>query len=452
MSELKVGFGRVNITPKMGIDVNGYFVVRKAEGVLDELEANAVAISDGKVTALLIALDIVGIGGGHYPEFLEAISQKTGISKDQIFLHCTHTHTGPSTVSTKGSEQEKKLIDDNRAFLMSRCVDVANFALADLKPAKMGYGVSKASNIAFIRRYRMKDGSVKTNPGVNNPDILHPIGELDDSVNVIRFDREGAETVVVVNFANHPDTVGGNLISGDWPTLTRHTLEKAIDNVKSIVFNGAQGDVNHVNVHPTKGDFNGMFNDFDGCSRGYGHTRHMARVVAGAVMQIYDKVNYTDDTEVRCLQKTYKVSANLPDPKDLPLAHKYVDLHNAGRDDEIPYKAMMLTTVIAESVRMITLENGPEYFDLLFSAVAIGKVGLFGIPGEPFNGIGRGVKKAEGYDLIIPCCIVNGYRGYFPMQDSYDEGGYEARRSIFKAGTAEKMIEYGKEMLAEIKI
>ena len=227
MSNLSVGFGRANITPPMDIDVNGYFKIRKAEGVLDELEVNAVAISDGNKTALLIAVDNCGIAGVYYPEFIKAISEKTGLAEECIFLHCTHTHTAPSTGIAKDTN-DQKLVEDYRAFLMQRCIDVSTFALNDLKPAKMGYGVSKAPNIAFIRRYRMKDGSVKTNPGVLNPDILHPIGELDDSVNVIRFDRENAETVVVVNFANHPDTVGGNLISGDWPTLTRHFVEKAI--------------------------------------------------------------------------------------------------------------------------------------------------------------------------------------------------------------------------------
>ncbi len=450
MNQLKVGFGRANITPPMGINVSGYFVKRKAEGVLDQLEANAVAICDGKTTVLLIALDLLGLVQGCAPKFIDAISQKTGLSKESIFVHCTHTHTGPDLGVVDG-EDAQKLVDDNRDFLISRCIDVAHFALNDLKPAKMGYGVAKAPNIAFIRRYRMKDGSVKTNPGVLNPDILHPIGEIDDTVNVIRFDRENAETVVLANFGCHPDTVGGNLISGDWPTLTRHFVEKAIDNTKCIFFNGAQGDVNHVNVHPTKGDFNDMFNDFDGCSRGYGHARHMGRVVAGAVMQVYDKVNYVEDSEIKCLQKTYDIPSNKPDPKDLPLARKYYQLHLDGKDDEIPYKAMMLTTVLANARRMIRLEHGPENFQLTFSAIRLGKVALFGIPGEPFNGIGKGIKQTEGYDLIMPCCLVNGYNGYFPMQDSYDEGGYEASTSIFKAGVAEKIIVCGQEMLTEIK-
>lgn len=38
-----------------------------------------------------------------------------------------------------------------------------------------------------------------------------------------------------------------------------------------------------------------------------------------------------------------------------------------------------------------------------------------------------------------------------PAMDVYIEGGYEARSSNFKAGVAERMIEIGKEMLAELK-
>ena len=66
----------------------------------------------------------------------------------------------------------------------------------------MGYGKGVAPNVAFIRRYVMKDGSIKTNPGVNNPDIVNPVGIIDDSVNVIRFDREGADTIVFVNYVS----------------------------------------------------------------------------------------------------------------------------------------------------------------------------------------------------------------------------------------------------------
>ncbi len=447
MKELKAGFGRVNITPPMGIDIVGYFIKRNADGVLDELEANAVALALGDQKVLLMSVDHCGLFKSIIDGFKSAINEQTGVCIDAIYIHSTHTHTGPAIPENT----EDTLINKYRKTLCDKLVELAVMALADLKPAKMGYGIGQAPNVAFIRRYRMKDGSIRTNPGVDNPDIVHPIGEVDERVNVVRFDRDGGESIVIVNFANHPDVVGGTKISADWPGFTRKFVEKAIDNTKCIFFNGAQGDVNHVNVHPAKGDFNDMFNDFDGCSRGYGHARHIGRVVAGAVMQVYDKVNYVDVDDISYIQKTVEIPSNKPNPEDLPLAHKYNDLHNAGKDEEIPFKAMMLTTVVAEAARMVRLENAPEMFPMLFSAIKVGPIAFFGIPGEPFTGVGRALKETEGYDLILPTCNTNAKEGYFPMIDSYLEGGYEARSSNFKAGVAERIIEEGKKILSSMK-
>ncbi len=436
-NNLLAGYARVNVTPPLGVNIAGYFVERIADGVLDDLEACALAIGDGKNTAVLITVDHCGLGKEFLNDWRADIAKENGISAEAIFIHSTHTHQGPIL----DKNHPNPLNNEYAIFLHRRVVDVARMAIEDMSEAKMGIGVSEAKNVAFIRRYRMKDGSAKTNPGVNNPDIVAPIGTTDERVNVLRFERPSAPTIVLANFGNHPDVVGGNKISADWPGMTRRFVEKAIDNTRCIFFNGAQGDVNHVNVHPKAGDFNDMFNDFDGCSRGYGHSRHIARVVTGAILSIYDKVEYIDTESVRYVQKVVEIDSNKPNPEDLPLAHKYNDLHKAGRDDLIPYTEMMLTTVVAEAARMVRLENAPDTFPMLFSAIAIGEVALFGIPGEPFTGIGRGIKEAKGWRLVLPCCATNAREGYFPMRDSYDEGGYEARSSNFKAGTAERIIE-----------
>ena len=55
MADFKAGFCRVDVTPPLGIDIAGYFFDRKAEGVLDNLEANTLAVSCGGVTAVIIA-------------------------------------------------------------------------------------------------------------------------------------------------------------------------------------------------------------------------------------------------------------------------------------------------------------------------------------------------------------------------------------------------------------
>ena len=446
MNTLKAGFGRVNITPMMGISIAGYYIPRNADGILDELEINVLALADDSTRVLLINLDSLGIRAELSRAFRAHVAEVTGVPADAIFISATHTHTAPHLVD--GSESEK--VREYLRFVFHKIADAARFALEDLKPARMGFGVGEAPNIAFIRRFRMKDGSIRTNPGVNNPDILAPIGDVDERVNVLRFDREGAQTLILVNFANHPDVVGGCKISADWPGLLRATVEKTLDNTRCIFFNGAQGDVNHVNVHPRGGDLNDMFIDFDDVSRGYGHARYIARVVTGGVLQAFDKVEYVDTDRVRFAQKIVNLPSNMPEKKDVPEARRINDLHKAGRDSELPYTGMLLTTVVAEAARMVLLENGPAAFPAVLSGITVGPVALIGIPGEPFTNVGRRLKEAEGYSLILPCCCTNGYEGYFPMKEAYDEGGYEARSSRFKAGVAEQIIAEGKQLLKEM--
>ena len=455
MNKLYAGFSRVNITPPLGTEIVGYFQARYASGVLDELEINALALTAGEDKIVLMSADLCYINRPAQEKICEAVCKATGLTKDQIVIHSTHTHTGPvvsmgtggSLVSGDEDAESAKLVREYGRMLCRKFADAAVMALADLKPAKMGWAVGHAPNIAFVRRFRMKDGKVRTNPGVGNPDILHPIGDVDERVNVLRFDREGADTIVLANMGCHPDTIGGCKVSADWPGFFRRRTEKALDNVKAIFFNGAEGDVNHVNVNAKGGDHNDMFHDFDDVDRGYGHARHMGNVMAGAVLQVYDKVNYTEVDNLRFAKKISNLPSNMPKPEDMPLAHKYNDLHLAGKDDQIPFKGMELTTVVAEAGRMVRLEHGPESFPLPLTAIAIGNVALIGVPGEPFNGVGIGLKSAEGWDLVLPTCLTNGNEGYFPMQDSYDEGGYEARSSRYKAGTAELIISEGKALL-----
>ncbi len=223
----------------------------------------------------------------------------------------------------------------------------AGFARVNITPM---LGIGQAPDIAFIRRFRMKDGSVRTNPGVNNPDIVAPIGEVDERVSVIRFDREGADTLVLVNFADHPDTVGGCKISADWPGFVRKTVEKVLDDTKCIFFNGAQGDVNHVKVHTKEGDLNGMFMDFDDVSRGYAHAQYMGRVVTGGVLQAFDKVKYVDVDSIRYQQRMIHVPANLPTADELLEARRINELHLAGSSS---FRAGVAELIIEEGTALL---------------------------------------------------------------------------------------------------
>ncbi len=447
--DIKVGFSRVNVNPPLGTLIGGYVEWRRTEGILDDVEINSVAFEkDGKI-ALISVIDNLHLRSHFVDKLVQAISKKTGISEDSIFLHATHTHVSPYTEIKEGisSEIDHQYLD----FLFLRFIDAAVYAIDDLTDARMGYKETTVKEHAFNRRYLMKDGTTETNPGVNNPNIEKSIGVVDDRVNVVRFERADGENIVLINYGNHPDVIGGNKISADWPGHARRIFEKAIDNTRAIVLNGAQGDLNHIKTNPAPGEMVDMFIDFDNVPRGYGYSKHLGNVLAAAAMQVYETVNFTECSDLKFKKETISVPTNMPKPEEIPDARYIDEMEKAGRSAELPYKGMLLTTYIAGARRILELEHGPETRDMVLSAISVGNIIFVGIPGEPFCGIGIGIKEAKGWDMVLPCCLVNGDLGYFPMQDSYDEGGYEARSSRFKAGVAELLIEEGKKLADSLR-
>ena len=452
MGDFRVGYAKVNVNPMLGIAIEGYYVPRFAKGFLDDLEAAALALECGGKTLLMISVDVCGIEKGLSMRYRRGIAEATGLPWENVFLSATHTHTGPALAHLDAFEADDGPIERYADFLGERLKDLSRLALMDLKLARMGFCVGHAPDrVAYIRRYKMKDGSTWTCPPINDPNIDHPIGELDQRVNVLRFDQEGGESIVLVNYGLHADTINGEMLSADWPGWMRRTLEKALDGVRTICFVGAQGDVGSTHVYPSGGDMNDTEISFDNEMKSPGMARFIGRALAGTVMQVYDKVEYIDVDEIDIAHRIVAVPANVPALEDLPRAHEYKALHEADRDCDIPFEAMELTTVVAEAIRMCNLENGPDHFDLELTGLRIGDVALIGLPGEPFTDIGRGLKQAGGWRLVMPCCITNGYEGYFPMKEAYDEGGYEARSSIYRAGVAERLIEEGKKLLDEMR-
>ncbi|HOS66232.1 MAG TPA: neutral/alkaline non-lysosomal ceramidase N-terminal domain-containing protein, partial [Candidatus Latescibacteria bacterium] len=246
----KVGFNRIDITPPLGTPISGYYNRRIADGVLDPLYARCLALSDGESRALVYSVDNLHITDAVIDEIKAEITRKTSVPAEAIFIACSHTHTGPSTAlsgSVNTLPEDEDTIRFSNRILASRCADAGVRALEDLAPAKILLGRGEAKNISFIRRFRMKDGTTRTNPGTNNPDVECALGEPDEQVQLVRFVRDGKKEVALINFQCHPDVVSGTKFSADWPGLACTYLENAMGNeIEALLINGAQGDTNHL--------------------------------------------------------------------------------------------------------------------------------------------------------------------------------------------------------------
>ncbi len=428
---MKTGYAKVCINPPYGAPIVGYYERRYTKGILDSIYARAVAFDDGEKQAVVIALDLCTLAQAYHDRFKKAVAEATGLDEKAIFINLSHTHTGPLVGKDFASEDRSSEAYDE--FLTTSIRDAAIYALADLAESTMETAQSEAKNISFIRRYRMKDGYVATNPGVKNPNIDHALGTPDETVKLLKIKREGADDIFVVNFGTHADCVGGEYISADYIGRVCEILENAVPGTRCIFLQGFQGDVNHVNVNPTPGESAITTIDFDGVPRGVRHAEHMGRIIAGAVLSICSVTEPVKAGKITYASKRVELPSHQENDR-LEEARKICEMYDAGRTAELPYKEMELTTAVAEARRIVKLENGPASFPFFLSAIKIGDLVLAGIGGEPFVDIGRRIKELSPYDATILCALTNSAGGYIPTKKAYEEGGYEARGSSLAAG------------------
>ena len=444
---IQAGFARFDVTPPLGTHMAGYYRDRQANGMLDPLLATCVAFRDGEgSTALVYSIDNLYLMQSVADVARGTIAKMTGVAEEAIFLACTHIHTGPFMV-TKNYPHNPTY--NNWFYLQLGSLGCA--AIQDLAQAELLTAEGKAEGIAFIRRFRMKDGSIRTNPGSLNPDIKEPIGTPDETLRLVRIVREGKEEIDIVNFQVHPDVIGGEKWSADFPGFVRRTLEGALPGVKVMYINGCQGDTNHIDVSlDPKSPDRKYFPS--GKPDGYKRAQYMGQVIAGGVLQVWMKALPAEGPDrVRWCIRDLDTPANISDPSELPEAEHIVALHEAGRDSEIPETGMGVTTLVAEAYRKIRMSKREDpMLHLHMSAVTVGGVAFAGFPGEPFTDIGRGTRSASPFGTTITCCLVNGGEGYLPMYSAFAEGGYEARSSQFTPGVAEQLIAGQAKILKEL--
>ncbi len=383
---MKVGFSRLDVTAPLGTVINGYREARISNGVKDPITVTAVAFSDGEKTAVAITMDILEMVRVDCDNLRAMIAERHGIDAEGVLLHCTHSHTTPeiSGVMFERSEQY-------RDFFFKKVTDAAGFAIADMKESKISIATGEAKGVAFNRRFIYTDGKCNGYPKTpeDMANIVGTDGEPDETVQLVKIEREGAHDIAIVNFQSHPDTQGGNQFSADYVHFVRLTLEQALadeaDGKGCMVafFDGAQGDTGYVDLKNRQ-------------RRGYTHCRHIGRVIAAGILSVY---TYAEPIEA---DKVF---------------FKQVDVHIPAINEQAKDR------------------------DVLLSCLGFGNVAFIGLPGEPFAEVGRQIKEKCAFKMTIPTCNTNDWMSYIPMKECFKYGGYGVGgRTTFNQDTADMLI------------
>ena len=90
---MQAGFACVDITPYMGLNLQGYYHARYATGIEDRLCLRAAAFAFGDEKAIIFNCEAIDMKAVAYDVIKKKVAAACGISEDAIYINCVHTHT-----------------------------------------------------------------------------------------------------------------------------------------------------------------------------------------------------------------------------------------------------------------------------------------------------------------------------------------------------------------------
>ena len=386
------------------------------------------------------------------------IREETGIPADNVMISATHTHTGPTVLGNSaagdlaaGDNNLSREYAEQLPKSIARAVSQANRRLT---PARIAYGCASEPHVSFIRRFWMKDGTVGWNPGKLNPNILRPIGSVDPQVNVVYAETpdtrprptqdqvapdgshrnqasDSKPLLTYVNFAMHPDTTGGMLVSADYPaTLARRLADYKGPEMLTMFANGACGNIAHLNVN------------WAGGQTGPQEAGRLGTILAAAVLKAYTDLKNVEDVTLRVRRETVELPLTTFTEEELRTAREIIARHDA--------RTPLLETAKANRVLNVAARNGKP-IDVDVQVIALGRdIAWVALPGELFVELGLSVKAGSPFRQTNIVELANGGFFYIPNRSAYAEGQYEVVVSPCAEGAGETLVATSLRLLAEL--
>lgn len=213
---LIAGAAVADITPADSQFLFGYpFAERFSTGVHDDLLSSALFLSDGRTPLLLAANDAVFLGRDMAHRARNRIEAQTGIPAANMIISATHTHSGPLTADTLGSELDPIVPKADPQYvqrLEDGIVEAAVMACRNSHPAMVGLTTVHASGI-----------------GTNRHDPGGP-SDLEVPVLVVRATQSEKVLAAMLVCSMHPTVLheDSTLLSGDFPAMTRQYLQEHV--------------------------------------------------------------------------------------------------------------------------------------------------------------------------------------------------------------------------------
>ncbi len=445
----KCGFYEKDITPPLGETIPGYGMLRIADDVLTSLYAKAVAIETGGKCLIMISVEALFLPKIAYEKAVEIIEKNTGILSECVMINATHIHTGGPVVyeETKYKEAFKTPDWEYIKMLGRQIGDCGVLAYQRLKPMTARFNKGELYGVSFIRNYYMKDGTIKTNPGLQNPDIVGSVGEIDPELPVFFFfDEENTPKGAIVNFALHHDCVGGMKYCSDYSGVLAENLKKEFGNeFVTVYINGACGNINHVNVNITQKEYNETV-----------HYKRIGNIMTDFVLKLYESAK---DFEIDCVDSktdVLDITRREISQERIEEAKYLIDIVSLdnieidiSRTDSLEYKRTYAERILNRALMK-------KISSVKVQVMRFGKCVVFAVPSEIYTDFGIIMKKGSPSDINIVAELANGEPScYIPTKTIFEsKGNYEGdiTSASFEEDTGEKITDLAIKLSKEIML
>jgi hypothetical protein len=428
----KAGFAERDITPDIGMEAPGGYGKAYHRTLHDPCKVRASVFDDGRTKVAIVGIDAIGIRRDTVQTVRKAIHERTGIPAEAILIGASHSHSsGPVAWIKPGEFDDASALVQKLAYDHSTLVDLKYLARVEQAlidavcaadegrvPSRAGVGKGIEGQVAFNRRFLMRDGRAVTHPGLGNPEIVEPAGPVDPEVGVIgAWDSGDPNRLLgcVVNFACHATTSPGG-ISANYV----HYLEKVIQGYYGkgcvVVFvAGASGDVTQVDNQSPYANPSG---------------ERWAQLVGGKVGAEALKVLLTIEpgplTPVASRSRTWDIPRRSPSAERVQASLELVQKDKAKVD-------VTEWTFAKEIVVLDALIRKEPAVAVEVQAIQVGPAVFVTDPAEYFCRYGLEIKAASGFPFTFPVSLANGCVGYVPTEDAFGAhgGGYETRLTSY---------------------
>lgn len=247
-SRCRLGIGRVDVTPPVGIyhRMWGAATHDRSTGVHRPLTATALdlrpldpADDDRQV---LVALDHCLLWAEEMEALLADVASRCGLPRPALLIHFGHTHAAGLMGRERADLPGGEWIAPYLARLAEQIATALRAAEGSLREVSLDYGLGRSNLAAHRDLWEPDVGATGAGRFVCG---LNPEGPADDTLLLIRATDEcGRPLASMVNYACHPTTLAwqNTLISPDFPGALRELVERETG-APCVFLQGASGDL-----------------------------------------------------------------------------------------------------------------------------------------------------------------------------------------------------------------